>query len=160
MDEITQPQSKIPKVKCLVSIAFKATRHKRPLARTADTRFATGPWQDIYSDLSEKMRIPSISGYRYFAVFVCKWSGAKYCKFVARKDHFSDAYRRFLATTGIEPKYILTLRTHQGGIYINHPMQALLDEHLTNHVVCAKDEHYSVGAAETAVNNPNTVHEK
>jgi hypothetical protein len=32
-------------------------------------------------------------------------------------------------------------------------MQALLTEHLTNHVVCAKDEHYSVGAAETAVNN-------
>jgi hypothetical protein len=39
-------------------------------------------------------------------------------------------------------------------LYINHPMQALLDEHLTNHVVCAKDEHYSVGAAELAVNNP------
>jgi hypothetical protein len=55
-------------------------------------------------------------------------------------------------------------------------MKALLEEHLTNHVVCAKDEHqyiefraklldyflsnksninqnYSVGAAETAVNN-------
>ena len=32
-------------------------------------------------------------------------------------------------------------------------MQALLDEHLTNHVVCATDEHYSVGAAETAVSN-------
>jgi len=32
-------------------------------------------------------------------------------------------------------------------------MQALLNEHLTNHVVCAKDEHYSVGAPETAVNN-------
>jgi len=32
-------------------------------------------------------------------------------------------------------------------------MQALLNEYLTNHVVCAKDEYYSVGAAETAVNN-------
>ena len=32
-------------------------------------------------------------------------------------------------------------------------MKALLEDHLTNHVVCAKDEHYSVGAAETAVNN-------
>ena len=39
------------------------------------------------------------------------------------------------------------------GEYINHRMKALLEEHLTNHVVCAKDEHYSVGAAETAVNN-------
>ena len=32
-------------------------------------------------------------------------------------------------------------------------MQALIDKHLTNHVVCATDEHYSVGAAETAVSN-------
>jgi len=32
-------------------------------------------------------------------------------------------------------------------------MQAHLNEHLTNLVVCAKDEHYSVGAAETAVKN-------
>jgi len=32
-------------------------------------------------------------------------------------------------------------------------MQALLEEHLTNQVVCAKDEHCSVGAAKTAMNN-------
>jgi len=99
------------------------------------------------------MRILSICGYRYFAVFVCAWSGAKHCEFIARKNHFIDAYRRFLATTGIKPQYIRTLRTDQGGEYVNHPMQALLNEHLTNHVVCAKDEHHSVGAAETAVNN-------
>ena len=99
------------------------------------------------------MRIPSISGYRYFAVFVCAWSGAKHCEFLARENHFIDAYRRILATTGIKPQYIRTLRTNQGGKFINHSMQALLTEHLTNHVVCAKDKHYSVGAAETAVNN-------
>jgi len=99
------------------------------------------------------MRISSICRYRYFAVFVCAWSGAKHCEFIAGKNHFIDAYRQFLATTGIKPQYIHTLRTDQGGEYINHPMQALFNEHLTNHVVCAKDEHYSVGAAETAVNN-------
>jgi len=66
-----------------------------------------------------------------------------------RKDHVIDVYRRFLATTGIKPKYIRTLRTDQGEC-INHPMQALLEEHVTNYVVCAKDEQYSVGAAETA----------
>jgi len=107
----------------------------------------------MYSDLSGKMRIQSISGYRYFAVFVCAWSAAEHGEFIARKNHFIDAYRRFLATTGMKPQYIRTLQTDQGGEYINHPMQALCDEHLTNHVVCAKDEHYSVGAAETAVNN-------
>jgi len=32
-------------------------------------------------------------------------------------------------------------------------MQALLKKYLTNHVVCAKDEQYSVGAAGTAINN-------
>jgi len=87
--------------------------------------------------------------YRYFAVFVCAWSGpgAKHCKFVARKNHFIDAYRRFLATTGIKPQYIRTLRTDQGGEYINHLMQALLKEHLTNHFVCAKDEHCEVKIA-------------
>jgi len=55
--------------------------------------------------------------------------------------------------TGIKPQYTRKLRTDQGGEYINHLMQALLNEHLKNHVVCAKDENYSVGAAETAVNN-------
>jgi len=51
------------------------------------------------------------------------------------------------------PQYIRTLRTHEGGEYINHLMQALLKKHSTNHVVCAKDEHYLVGAAKFAVNN-------
>jgi len=143
----------MPKVKCPVCIASKATRHERPSATTADTQSASGPWQDIYSDLSGKMRISSICGYRYFAVFSCAWSGAKNGEFIARKNHFIDAYCRFLATTGIKPQYISTLRTDQGGEYINHQMQALLNEHLTNHVVRAKVEHHSVGAAETAVNN-------
>jgi len=44
---IPQPASKMPKVKCPVCIASKATRHKRPLATTADTRSAFGPWQDF-----------------------------------------------------------------------------------------------------------------
>jgi len=69
------------------------------------------------------------------------------------QDSLHRLYRRFLAITGIKPQYIRTLRTDHGGEYINHLMQALLNEHTTNHVVCAKDEHYSVGAAETAVNN-------
>jgi len=60
IDGIPQPPSKMPKVKCPVCIAAKATRHKRPSATTADTRSASGPWQDIYSDLSGKMRISSI----------------------------------------------------------------------------------------------------
>jgi len=65
IDGIPQPPSKkMPKVKCPVCIASKATRHKRPSATTADTRSASGPWQDIYSDLSGKMRISSICGYR------------------------------------------------------------------------------------------------
>ena len=63
IDGIPQPPTKMPKVKCPVCIASKATRHKRPSASTSDTRSASGPWQDIYSDLSGKMRIPSISGF-------------------------------------------------------------------------------------------------
>jgi len=61
IDRVPQPPSKMPKVKCPVCIASKATWHKRPSATTADTRWASGPWQDIYSDLSGKMRISSIS---------------------------------------------------------------------------------------------------
>jgi len=148
IDGIPQP-SKMPKLKCPVCIASKATRHKRPSASPADTRSTSGPWQDIYSDFVGNMKITTISGYQYFAIFVCAWSGAKHCEFVARKNHFNDAY----PTTGIKPQYICTLHTDQGGEYINHLMQALLEKHLTNHVVCAKDKHYCVGTAETAVNN-------
>jgi len=43
IDGIPQPPPKMPKVKCPVCIASKATRHKRPSATTADTRSASGP---------------------------------------------------------------------------------------------------------------------
>ena len=71
----------------------------------------------------------------------------------SRNNHCIDAYRLFLATTSIKLLYIRTLRTDQGEKYANHRTQTLIEEHLTNHVVCAKDEHYSVRAAETVVNN-------
>ena len=148
IDGIRQPPLKLPKIKCPICISSRATRHKRPSASTADTRSATGAWQVIYSDLWGKMQISSISRYQYFAVFACAWSVAKHCEFIPRNNHFVDAYRRFLATTGIKPQYIRTLQTDQGDQYINHPMQALLEEHWTNQVVCAKDEHYSVGTAQ------------
>jgi len=80
IDGIPQSPSKVPNAKCPVCITSKATRHKKPSATTADTRSASGPWQDIYLDLSGKMRITSICGYRYFAVVVCAWSGAKHCE--------------------------------------------------------------------------------
>jgi len=55
--------------------------------------------------------------------------------------------------TGMNTKIRNKARTDQKGEYINHPKQALLEEHLTNHVVCAKDEHYSAGTAKTAAYN-------
>ena len=83
IDDIKQPTSKIPKIKCPVCIASKATRHMKPAASTAETRTTHFTWQDIYSDLSGKMRTPSITSYHYLAVFVCAWSGAKHCEFIA-----------------------------------------------------------------------------
>ena len=98
--------------------------------------------------MSGKFRITSITGAKYFCVFVCRWSGAKHVEFLSSKDLYFYAFRRFISKIGHFPK---VFRTDQGTEIVSHSMTALLEENFVNHKVAAKDQHYAIGVAENAI---------
>ena len=68
IDGITPPTSKrLKPMTCPVCITAKARRANRPAPTTAADR-PTEPWQDIYTDLSGKVRTASVTGVKYFAI--------------------------------------------------------------------------------------------
>jgi hypothetical protein len=133
-------------ISCPVCIASKMRKPSRPSASTDMT--CIEPWTDIYTDLSGKVRTQSITGSKYFVVFIDTFTGAKHVDFLNSKNHFIHAYNRLVAYLGHHPK---VLRSDQGTEIKNAQMTKILENNHTNHIVCAKDEHYSIGVAENAV---------
>ena len=138
----------LPHTSCPTCIVSKSRKPNRPPATTPTDRAVDGPWQDVYSDMSGKFRITSITGAKYFCVFVCRWSGAKHVEFLSSKDLYFYAFRRFISKIGHFPK---VFRTDQGTEIVSHRMTALLEENFVNHKVAAKDQHYAIGVAENAI---------
>jgi hypothetical protein len=88
IDGITPPTSKrLKPITCPVCITAKARRANRPAPSTPADR-PTEPWQDVYTDLSGKVRTTSVTGAKYFAVFVDSYSGSKHIEFMNSKNHF------------------------------------------------------------------------
>jgi hypothetical protein len=82
IDGITPPTSKrLKPITCPVCITAKARRPNRPAPSTTADR-PTEPWQDVYTDLSGKVRTASVTGAKYFAVFVDSFSGSKHIEFM------------------------------------------------------------------------------
>jgi hypothetical protein len=70
IDGITQPTFKrLKPITCSVCITAKARRANSPAPSTPADR-PTEPWQDVYADLLGKVRTASVTGVKYFAVFV------------------------------------------------------------------------------------------
>ena len=148
IDGITPPTSKrLKPITCPVCITAKARRANRPAPSTPADR-PTEPWQDVYTDLSGKVRTASVTGAKYFAVFVDSYSGSKHIEFMNSKNHFIFGYKRFVSYLGRHPK---TLRSDQGTEILNKELTAYLEANHTNHIVCSKDEHASIGAAENSI---------
>ena len=95
---------------CPVCVTAKMRRAPAPTT-SSSTKYPQ-PWQKVYIDLSGKMRVRSYTNAYYFIVFVCDYSGARYCDFVAKKSDFIIAYRRFLQHLQVVPKEI---HTDKGG---------------------------------------------
>ena len=148
IDGITPPTSKrLKPITCPVCITAKARRANRPAPSTPADR-PTEPWQDVYTDLSGKVRTASVTGAKYFAVFVDSFSGSKHIEFMNSKNHFIFGYKRFVSYLGRHPK---TLRSDQGTEILNKELTAYLEANHTNHIVCSKDEHASIGVAENSI---------
>ena len=126
---------------------FHSLLKERPAPSTPADR-PTEPWQDVYTDLSGKVRTASVTGAKYFAVFVDSYSGSKHIEFMNSKNHFIFGYKRFVSYLGRHPK---TLRSDQGTEILNKELTAYLEANHTNHIVCSKDEHASIGAAENSI---------
>jgi hypothetical protein len=148
IDGITPPTSKrLKPITCPVCITAKARRANRPAPSTPADR-PTEPWQDVYTDLSGKVRTASVTGAKYFAVFVDSYSGSKHIESMNSKNHFIFGYKRFVSYLGRHPK---TLSSDQGTEILNKELTAYLEANHTNHIVCSKDEHASIGAAENSI---------
>jgi hypothetical protein len=148
IDGITPPTSKrLKPITCQVCITAKARRANRPAPSTPADR-PTEPWQDVYTDLSGKVRTASVTGAKYFAVFVDSYSGSKHIEFMNSKNYFIFGYKRFVSYLGRHPKI---LRSDQGTMILNKELTAHLEANHTNHIVCSKDEHASIGAAENSI---------
>ena len=145
---VASPTSKrLKPITCPVCITAKARRANRPAPSTPADR-PTEPWQDVYTDLSVKVRTASVTGAKYFAVFVDSFSGSKHIEFMNSKNHFIFGYKRFVSYLGRHPK---TLRSDQGTEILNKELTAYLEANHTNHIMCSKDEHASIGAAENSI---------
>jgi hypothetical protein len=100
IDGITPPTSKrLTPITCPVCITAKARRANRPAPSTPADR-PTEPWQDVYTDLSGKVRTVSVTGAKYFAVSVDSYSGSKHIEFMNSKNHFIFGYKRFVSYLG------------------------------------------------------------
>ena len=136
---------------CPVCVTAKMRRAPAPTT-SSSTKYPQ-PWQKVYIDLSGKMRVRSYTNAYYFIVFVCDYSGARYCDFVAKKSDFIIAYRRFLQHLQVVPKEI---HTDKGGEFSSTELADLLLSYNTNHIMCAPGEHFEIGPAESAVGNLRT----
>ena len=94
--DVGLPMPSGAEITCPICITAKRRRASRPLPSDVAQR-AQHPWQDVYVDLSGKMRTQGIGNVYYFIPFVCSYSGARIVEFVERKNHFIHAYRRFVA---------------------------------------------------------------
>jgi hypothetical protein len=147
IDGITPPTSKrLKPITCPVCITAKTRRANRPAPSAADR--PTEPLQDVYTDLSGKVRTVSVTGVQYFAVCVDSYSGSKHVEFLTSKNHFIFGYERFISYLGRHPKM---LRSDQGTEILNKELAAFLQANHTNHIVCSKDEYASIGVAENSI---------
>ena len=129
---------------CPTCVTAKMRRSASPASSSPDTR-ATGPWETVYIDLSGKVRARCFSNVSYFVVFICDYSGTKYLDFLKQKSDFFLAYKRFITHTQHHPRKI---HTDRGGEFRSLEFSTYLEENHTNHVMCAPDEHFSIGCAE------------
>ena len=83
---VIPPGKKMKPISCPVCIASKMRKPNRPIASTHVN--ATAPWTDIYTDLSGKIRTRSVTGMKYFVVFVDTFTGAKHVNFLVSKKSF------------------------------------------------------------------------
>jgi hypothetical protein len=88
IDGITPPASKrLNSITCPVCIAAKARRANRPAPSTPADR-PTETWQDVYTDLSGKVRTASVTGVKHLTVFVDSYSGSNHVEFLNSKNRF------------------------------------------------------------------------
>ncbi len=68
--------------------------------------------------------------------------------FVASKNHYIYAYKRFVSYLGRRPAILCS---DPGTEISNKELTAYLETNGTNHIVCARNQHSSIGAAENSI---------
>ncbi|PKA46818.1 Retrovirus-related Pol polyprotein from transposon TNT 1-94 [Apostasia shenzhenica] len=90
---------------------------------------ATHPLELVYSDLCGPMRIESLSGSRYFILFIDDYTRMNWVYFLKNKSEALEAFKIFKAFVERQSGYFIkVLRTDRGGEFLSHEFKAFCEE--------------------------------
>ena len=133
---------------CPICLAMKHKIPPKPRSLPSAEKEQFGLWEKTAVDSSGKFKVASSRGNRYFSVFVDSRSGRKRFYAHRRKSHFPLAFMQFVADIGCFPKILVC---DQAGEILSKAMGTTLTVKQVKIVPVAKDEHFSNGQAEKAI---------
>ena len=129
---------------------------KRPF-KTSDSR-ASNLLEVIHSDLAGPMEVKSVSGACYLLVFVDDCSRKVFVYFLKKKNEVAARFKEFKALVEKQTgKSIKTLRTDNGGEYVNAELTSFLVEHGIRHELTVPHNSPQNGRAERVIRSVVTM---
>lgn len=105
----------------------------------------------IHSDLCGPMKVNSLGGSRYFALFIDDYSSRMFVFFLKNKSDVFNCFRNFKAMVENETnKKIKTLRSDNGGEYVNKEFSKFLEENGIHHQLTVAQTPQQNGKSERA----------
>ena len=125
----------------------RAKSRKQPRQKATFKRYPEVMYM-LHSDLSGRLRVPSLQGARYFVVFLDDASNYKFVFLLKTKDKWLDALKRITVITGSSPKVV---QTDNAGEMISGECIAYYSAQGIFHKACSPDEHEQNPSAESAI---------
>jgi len=144
-EEVSRLPAKTKMPKC--DACEQAKSKKKPREKATFKRYQEVMYM-LHSDLSGRLRVPSIQGARYFVVFLDDASNYKFVFLLKTKDKWLEALKRITTMTGRTPKVI---QTDNAGEMTSGECIAYYSDQKIFHKACAPDEHEQNPRAESAI---------
>ena len=122
--------------------------NERGCTRSLFKPFLKRLWEKVSVDSSGKFRTPSFRGNRYYSPFICAKSGRKLYFDHRRKSHFPLVFLKFVAHVGCFPKVLVS---DKAGEILSKVMKTTVTAKQVKMVTVAKDEHFTNGGPEKAI---------
>jgi len=145
MEEVSRLPAKTKMPQC--DACEQAKSKRKPRQKSTFKRYPEVMYM-LHSDLSGRLRVPSLQGARYFVVFLDDASNYKFVFLLKTKDKWLEALKRITVMTGRTPKVV---QTDNAGEMTSGECIAYYSEQKIFHKACAPDEHEQNPRAESAI---------